>query len=304
VQYSSCCSRSSRCVFYAITGTQPNTPTVHQHPPSFSSTRSPSMSNPPSQQQYETPRRQPAYARPSEELHIPLSATVASNAPRYTTGPEPGHGPPSINIQQSTPHHPQYGSGSSTLPGALQPGNMSGRPVSLAANAAPSAVPTLPPLSTQSQQANTPSRSGTVNHTHVHSRSSPAGFEQPRYRQYGTTPESAKYSSPPGSGMLPHTPSGAKYSPLGLADIRPPSDSLLMDHQMTPGSFAAFNGDVQVPTNSNYVAPWPIYAVDWCKWPMSSGNSFAGKVAIGSYLEDSHNYVGSMQWSLRFDQPI
>ncbi|OKL56521.1 hypothetical protein UA08_08231 [Talaromyces atroroseus] len=168
---------------------------------------------------------------------------------------------------------------------------MSGRPVSLAANTAPSAAPTLPPPSTQSQQASTPSRSGTVSHTHVHSRSSPAGFEQPRYRQYGTTPESAKYSSPPGGGMLPHTPSGAKYSPLGLADIRPPSDSLLMDHQMTPGSFSAFNGDIQIPTNSNYVAPWPIYAVDWCKWPMSSGNSFAGKVAIGSYLEDSHNYI-------------
>lgn len=257
------------------------------------------MSNPSSQQQYETPRRQAAFTRPSEELHIPLSGSISSNAnaPRYTTGSEPGHGPPSINIQQSTPHHPQYGSGTSTLPGALQPGNASGRPVSLAVNTVPSTAPTLPPLSTQSHQATTPSRPGTFNHSHSHSRSSPAGFEQPRYRGYGTTPESAKYSSPPGGG-IPHTPLGAKYSPLGLADIRPPSDSLLMDHHMTPGSLTAFNGDVQIPTNSNYVAPWPIYAVDWCKWPMSSGSSFAGKVAIGSYLEDSHNYVSSFEGSL------
>lgn len=249
------------------------------------------MSNPPSQQQYETPRRPAPFTRQSEELHIPLSgATVPSNAPRYSTGPDAGHVPPAISIQQSTPQHSQYGSATSTLPGALQPGNMSGRPAPLSTNTAPSAVPSLPPPTSQPQQATTPSRSGTVNHTHVHSRSSPAGFDQPRYKQYGNTPESAKYSSPPG-GFPPHTPSGAKYSPLGLADIRPPSDSLLMDHPMTPGSFAAFNNDIQIPTNSNYVAPWPIYAVDWCKWPMSTGSSFAGKVAIGSYLEDSHNYV-------------
>lgn len=224
---------------------------------------------------------------------MPPSGNIASNAPRYSTASDAGHVPPSISIQQSTPQHSQYGSGTSTLPGALQPGNVSARPAPLSSNTAPSTVPTLPPPTAQSQQATTPSRSGTVSHTHMHSRSSPAGFEQPRYKQYGSTPESAKYSSPPGSGFLPHTPSGAKYSPLGLADIRPPSDSLLMDHQMIPGSFAAYNGDIQVPTNSNYVAPWPIYAVDWCKWPMSTGSSFAGKMAIGSYLEDSHNYVSA-----------
>lgn len=59
---------------------------------------------------------------------------------------------------------------------------------------------------------------------------------------------------------------------------------------MASGS-VPINGDMQFPTNSNYVAPWPIYAADWCKWPMSSGGSFAGKVAMGSYLEDGHNYV-------------
>jgi WD repeat-containing protein 68 len=37
------------------------------------------------------------------------------------------------------------------------------------------------------------------------------------------------------------------------------------------------------------MAPWALYAFDWCKWA-PQGNS-AGKLAIGSYLEDGHNYV-------------
>jgi WD repeat-containing protein 68 len=251
------------------------------------------MSNPPSQPQYETPRRPAAFSRPSEELHIPLAGTMmtsnhARQQPVHQFSDAGSGNAPSINIQQSTPQHGPYSASSSALPGALQPGNGPNRPAPLSTNTAPSVVPTLPQIS--AQQSTTPSRSATMNHSHVHSRSSPAGFDQPRYRQYGTTPDSSKYSSPPGPGFLPHTPSGAKYSPLGLTDIRPPTDALLMDTPMTPGSLP-FNGDFQVPTNSNYVAPWPIYAVDWCKWPMSSGSSFAGKVAIGSYLEDSHNYV-------------
>jgi WD repeat-containing protein 68 len=45
-----------------------------------------------------------------------------------------------------------------------------------------------------------------------------------------------------------------------------------------------------LPTNSNYVAPWAVFAFDWCKYPTLGGNS-AGKMAIGSYLEDPHNFV-------------
>jgi WD repeat-containing protein 68 len=46
----------------------------------------------------------------------------------------------------------------------------------------------------------------------------------------------------------------------------------------------------KVPTNSNYLAPWAVFAFDWCKYPVPHGNS-AGKMAVGSYLEDPHNYV-------------
>jgi WD repeat-containing protein 68 len=51
------------------------------------------------------------------------------------------------------------------------------------------------------------------------------------------------------------------------------------------------NGDVQVAKNSNYLAPWAAYALDWCKWPVLPNGSSSGKVALGSYLEDSHNFV-------------
>ncbi|KKA25831.1 WD repeat protein [Rasamsonia emersonii CBS 393.64] len=236
------------------------------------------------QQQYDSPRRAAAFGRQPEELHIPLSGTsmpshTARQQPhnQFPSSSEPGAGnPPSISIQQSAPQHAQYSSGpSSTLPGALQPGNATNRPPPLPANTASSTAPALPPISTQSQQSTTtPSR---PTNSHGHSKSSPAGFDQPKYKQYGTPPDDSKYSSPPGSGY-PQTPSGAKYSPLGLADIRPQTDSALVDTPIT-GS-RPFNGDFQIPKNSNYVAPWPIYAVDWCKWPMPSGGSFAGKIQI------------------------
>lgn len=154
-------------------------------------------------------------------------------------------------------------------------------------NTAPSVLPTLPQLSTQVQQPPSTPRSNMVN-SHGHSRSSPSGFEGQKSKHPGAS-DLSKYPPSPGGAYLPQTPQG-KYSPLGLADIRPPGD-LLNEVITSPGS-GPNNGDVQVPTNSNYVAPWPIYAVDWCKWPISGNTgSFGGKIALGSYLEDNHNYV-------------
>jgi DDB1- and CUL4-associated factor 7 len=97
------------------------------------------------------------------------------------------------------------------------------------------------------------------------------------------------------------SPADAKYgqggsqrnvsnTPLGLADIRPRADSNLSDG--LPGTPAYEFANAQART-SNYMAPWALYAFDWCKWaPQGNG---AGKVAIGSYLEDGHNFVGRAQ---------
>jgi WD repeat-containing protein 68 len=261
------------------------------------------MSNPAS---YDSNRRSAIFGRTPEELHIPSTGLINPNLSRqplsqdYPTTPDASAAAqvPSINVHssQSQQHQlqqqqpPQYGgnpgNSSSALPGSLTPGNQH-RPPAVSTNTAPSVIPTLQHQSPAQQASH---RTSMIN-SHAHSRSSPAGFDQSVYKQHGGM-EGSKYPSSPG-GYAPQTPQGSKYSPLGLADIRPPGEHLLGDSLMSPGSLP-YNGETQVPTNSNYVAPWPIYAVDWCKWPMTgSSSSFGGKLALGSYLEDNHNYVRS-----------
>jgi len=41
-----------------------------------------------------------------------------------------------------------------------------------------------------------------------------------------------------------------------------------------------------------WMCPYGLYAIDWCKWNPSASGGY-GRVAVGSYTEDSHNYVGS-----------
>lgn len=207
----------------------------------------------------------------------------------YAAPPDPGaNHVPSINVHTPSAQQGQYAGnpGGPQLPGALQPGNAN-RPSAMSVNTAPSVLPTLPQISTQVQQQPTTPRSSMIN-SHAHSRSSPSGFEQPKYKNPGA--DAPQYAPSPSSAYPPRTPQGSKYSPLGLADIRAPGD--LLSEVITSPPSAPNNGDVQVPTNSSYVAPWPIYAVDWCKWPIPGNNgSIGGKIALGSYLEDSHNYV-------------
>ncbi|KAI9931021.1 hypothetical protein ASPWEDRAFT_23111 [Aspergillus wentii DTO 134E9] len=259
------------------------------------------MSNPAS---YESPRRAGAFGRQPEELHIPSTGMHRqSMSHEYPPGSEAGpNHVPSINVHPSSAQPGQYGGSNSgaaggnvALPGALQPGGNASRPASMSLGTASSGIPALPQLSTQLQQqqqqpsATTP-RSSMAN-SHAHSRSSPSGFDQPKYNKHTGAVENSKYTSPPSTGYPPHTPQGAKYSPLGLADIRPSAD-LLNDTIASQGVLPFNGGDSQVPTNSNYVAPWPIYAVDWCKWPITGNSgSFGGKIALGSYLEDNHNYI-------------
>ncbi|KAL1992043.1 hypothetical protein VTN49DRAFT_4075 [Thermomyces lanuginosus] len=244
------------------------------------------MTNPNPQQPFDAVRRPAPFARPSEELHIPMSSNTATSRQYGQDGSAATtHQPPAM--QQSSSY--STGTSGNALPGALQPGNGPNRLPPSTSNTASTTAPTSLTISTQMAQSNQQSRPP-MSQSHAHSRSSPAGLEQQRYKQYGATPENSKYTSPPSSGYQPQTPAASKYSPLGLADIRPQTESGIRDQSLTSGS-SSFGGMYQAPTNSNYVAPWPIYAVDWCKWPISSSSPFTGKVAIGSYLEDNHNYI-------------
>lgn len=48
-------------------------------------------------------------------------------------------------------------------------------------------------------------------------------------------------------------------------------------------------GGIGAVGNGKWMSPYALYALDWCKWPVSNGGY--GRVAMCSYAEDSHNYV-------------
>ena len=177
-----------------------------------------------------------------------------------------------------------------SLPGSLQ----SGRPGASASITAPSTVPTLPQIQNPAQRQSHSSRPSTTSQAHSYSRSSPAGMDQAKYAPFVNTPESSTYASPPNHrySSSQTTQGDAGYSPLGLADIRPLADSIGNDG-LQSGNLYSNDGYPAFPTNSNYLAPWAVYAFDWCKWPVQQQNSgeSAGKMAIGSYVEDGHNFV-------------
>jgi DDB1- and CUL4-associated factor 7 len=265
-----------------------------------------------SQGQYGTAPRRPSNTAAtystqhlSDELHISPTSMVHTSghmSPRdFTTAPGP-----QIKLDQplSQPVNPQYQS--STVPNVLQPG----RPVPMATNTAPS----LPTMSGTIQQSpseySSPAKpSLSISHNN-YSRSSPAdhydattpsgyspyapttpgGSANPGQSQY-MSPQETKYSAGGSQRNVSHTP-------LGLADIRPRADSSLSDSQ--PGTMGYELANSQ-PSASNYLAPWALFAFDWCKWiPQGKG---AGKVAIGSYLEDGHNYVCERQTNVSPRRP-
>ncbi|KLP08381.1 an11 protein [Fusarium fujikuroi] len=121
----------------------------------------------------------------------------------------------------------------------------------------------------------------------------PAGYDgSSNYHAYTpTTPSGASSShlmSPidPARYNAPGSQRTISNTPLGLADIRPRADSSMSDGH---GASMGYDANSAQPGTSNYLAPWAIYAFDWCKWP-AQGNG-AGKLAVGSYLEDGHNFI-------------
>jgi WD repeat-containing protein 68 len=260
-------------------------------------TQSSSQGNPASQQQQQPQQGHQMYGSPDQ----------------YSAG---GAAP---NINLPPPQASQYNNtppATTSLPGSLQPGASSQqqqqqqqqqRPVPSSAYTAPSTVPTMPQINTNAQQYTLPTRSNTMNQpqhsaSHAYSRSSPAGMApDQKYIPFSNTPENPKHAAgTPAQRYYASTPSGAaSNSPLGLADIRPRANSNMNEDGM--GASAFFNSDSdRVPSNSNYLAPWSVYAFDWCKWNVPGGSS-AGKMAIGSYLEDTHNFVSHVRSGLNID---
>jgi WD repeat-containing protein 68 len=260
---------------------------------------------PAAQSSFDAPRRAPTLSRaPDSELHIQTSAPSASSQPpqqqNMYNSPE-NYSAPNIQLQQATPNNPQYAAPTQPIPNALQPAAGAGqqRPGPSSAYTAPAMVPTQNQIPSNAQQYTLPTRSNTIHQSqpsphssHTYSRSSPAGMgPEQKYIPFSNTPEQKYAPNTPAQKYYPSTPSGAaSHSPLGLADIRPRANSTMDQEGGMGHGNAMMSEQSKVPTNSNYLAPWSIYAYDWCKWTVPGGNS-AGKMAVGSYLEDNHNFV-------------
>lgn len=210
-----------------------------------------------------------------------LPGPAMSDSQQYAVPQSYGNSDISLQIQPPTPGHPPV-----SMPGSLQPGQQ---------RSVPSQAPQLPPLpqiSTQLQQSSQGGLSARppASTAHSYSKSSPGNMDPstPKYKPFSNnTPDTQRFISPssyPQSSSL-----GPSYSPLGLADIRPRTEATLGETTLSPGGPAVEEPSFH-PTNSNYLAPWPIFAVDWCKWAPKTSVG-AGKIAIGSYLEDNHNYI-------------
>ncbi|KAK1990706.1 WD40 repeat-like protein [Colletotrichum falcatum] len=243
----------------------------------------------PPQFQSGTPRRTGTYSSQHEELHMPPGMMQhGQSSPREYSSSSAAPAAPHIKLDQASPNAPQY-QNTTSVPNVLQPGGPGNRPPAVTAN-------TAPPLSTmqpqQSQDYQTSSKPANLSLSHSYSRSSPAaGYEgAPTFAPYTpTTPSGSgsQFMSPPDQKYnAPGSQRNISNTPLGLADIRPRADSSMSDG--VPGSVAYELANAQ-PGTSNYLAPWALYAFDWCKWP-PQGNG-AGKLAVGSYLEDGHNYI-------------
>lgn len=239
---------------------------------------------------FDGPRRVPTFPRQPEELHIP-----SGNNPIPSNDPQPkqhssqldysSSHTPSINLPPSTSQHaPQFpgsSAGGSSVPGALQPGNHGVNHASQ-----PSTLPPHPQIPSQLSVPMTPSKMGSFTPSQGYAPTSPA-TDQQKYQQFGSTPDNSKYM--PASSYSHKSAQSTSYSPLGLADIRPHMELGKSEEMGTPPGLN--NGETQKPTNSNYLAPWGLYALDWCKWATPPNTASAGKLAVGSYLEDTHNYV-------------
>ena len=200
--------------------------------------------------------------------------------------------PPGDYSTQSTPGIglQQHSSMSTSIPGSLQPGG-AGRPAAPQSAYTAPTVPTVPHINTNAQQYTLPTRSNTMNSaSHSYSRSSPAANLDQKYIPFSNHPESQIYPQTPQQKFFtPQTPTdGVSNSPLALEQIRPRANSNMVEDAMSGTTFGEMMD--RAPTNSNYLAPWPAFAFDWCKYPVPHGSS-AGKMAIGSYTEEPHNFV-------------
>ncbi|KAH6847066.1 WD40-repeat-containing domain protein [Chaetomium sp. MPI-CAGE-AT-0009] len=254
------------------------------------------------QPQYQPQRRTGNFSSQHDELHaasqgMPGHQTHQSQVQNQQMSPRDySTGAPHIKLEQVSPSLPQMQGyqGSGVVPNVLQPGGSGTRQPTLPSNAAPT-LPSMQQSDYQSHQSQTQTKhNNSLSLSHSYSRSSPSSHYEAGgtgYNPYtpttpGGTAASTQYMSPTEPKYNQASSRNVSNTPLGLADIRPRADSSLSDG--LPGTPGYELASTQSRT-SNYMAPWALYAFDWCKWAPQANS--AGKLAIGSYLEDGHNFI-------------
>ncbi|EPQ67457.1 Bgt-2321 [Blumeria graminis f. sp. tritici] len=222
--------------------------------------------------------------RHADDHRSPANISLPSQRATSFPGDHPSLGPRS-NPESGTSNQPQYHSMAQQIPGSLQPG----RPGLTSLNSTSSGTTNTQTVSLD--HFSTPARPSGSGLTHTYTRSSPAGFESHMYTPFTpkTPQNNEQFSSPTNQNYTPQNSQRVvSNTPLGLADIRPRADSGVSEG-LSGGNY--FSNDVvdPGPKTSNYQAPWALYAFDWCKWQVQGDD--AGKVAVGSYLEDSQNFI-------------
>ncbi|RKF63094.1 putative WD repeat-containing protein C17D11.08 [Erysiphe neolycopersici] len=174
------------------------------------------------------------------------------------------------------------------IPGSLQPGRVGS--ISLIANNSLSPSQNVP-----KEHRLTPTRSivSGFSQNQNQTRTSPSGLDGNGYLSFAPkTPVKTEKSQFPGSTSQKYTPQSSQrafsITPLGLADIRPRAGSGVSENTSETNTHSHDATSI-VPKICNYIAPWAVYAFDWCKWPVQGQD--AGKAALGSYLEDSQNFI-------------
>lgn len=252
-----------------------------------------------SQQFPSAPRRPGTYSSQHDELHLSGMSQHAQLSPRDFAGSP--NSAPQFKLDQppgppaSSAHH--Y-SPTSSVPNVLQPGGLGSRQPTTASPtnmSAPGLGSLQGAMNPQHDYQAQPKPSNLAVSTGGYPRSSPSTGYEPSssYAPYTPTTPGGSSAGPPqymspseASKYATSSQRNVSNTPLGLADIRPRADSTMSD--CAPGSAQYEIANMQA-SPGNYLAPWALYAFDWCKWqPQGNG---AGKVAIASYLEDGHNFV-------------
>ncbi|CCX30280.1 WD40-repeat-containing domain protein [Pyronema domesticum] len=99
---------------------------------------------------------------------------------------------------------------------------------------------------------------------------------------------SRKYTHP-GALTPTHPSSSSQYQSHQQSHLQNIGLSTLGSHSGSIREREDVLGSLGAVSPGKWMCPYGLYAIDWCKWNPTSGGS--GRLAVGSYAEDSHNYI-------------